>query len=98
MSERRTDPHLQDLNRGLLICAGVLLAVASAAGLAGFATLSAALIAATRRWYRRADMAPHHLANLKWQQARAAAEAGAGAWREAEDKHAHPSQSSVIAR
>jgi hypothetical protein len=42
------------------------------------------LIAATRRWYRRADLAPQQLANLKWQQARAAADAGAGAWREVE--------------
>jgi hypothetical protein len=42
MSERRTDPSLHDLNRGLLISAGVLLAVASAAGLAGFATFTAA--------------------------------------------------------
>jgi hypothetical protein len=97
MNERRTDPHLQDLNRGLLISAGLLLAIASAAGLAGFAAFSAALIAATRRWYRRADLAPHHLANLKWQQARAAVEAGAGAWREGE-KHSYPSRSSALAR
>ena len=57
MNERRTDPLLQDLNRGLLIAAAVLLAVASVAGLAGFTVFSAALIAATRRWYRRADLA-----------------------------------------
>jgi flagellar biosynthesis component FlhA len=97
MTEHRTDPSLQDLNRGLLIAAGVLLAVASVAGLAGFATFSAALIAATRRWYHRADMAPQHLANLKWQQARAAMEAGTGAWREAE-KHAHSPRSSRLPR
>ena len=97
MADRRTDPSLQDLNRGLLIAAGVLLAVASVAGLAGFATFSAALIAATRRWYRRADLAPQHLANLKWQQAKAAVEAGAGAWRETE-KHAHSTRSSVLPR
>jgi hypothetical protein len=84
MTERRTDPSLQDLNRGLLIAAAVTLAVASMAGLAGFSMLSAVLIAATRRWYRRADLAPQQLANLKWQQARAAADAGAGAWREVE--------------
>jgi hypothetical protein len=97
MAERRTDPSLQDLDRGLVIATGVLLAVASLAGLAGFATLSAALIAATRRWYRRADMPPHHLANMKWQQARAAMDAGAGAWREAE-KHAPPPRASVPTR
>jgi hypothetical protein len=97
MTERRTDPSVQDLNRGLLIAAGVLLAVASVAGLAGFATFSAALIAATRRWYRRTDLAPQHLANLKWQQAKAAVEAGAGAWRDTE-KLAPPPRSSVPAR
>jgi hypothetical protein len=97
MTDRRTDPSLQDLNRGLLIAAVVLLAVASAAGLAGFATFSAALIAATRRWYRRADLAPHHLANLKWQQAKAAMEAGTGAWRDSE-KLAPPPRSSAPAR
>jgi hypothetical protein len=88
MNEHRTDPSLRDLDRGLLIAAAVLLAVASVAGLAGFATFSAALIKATSRWYHRADMAPQQLANLKWQQARAAMEAGTGAWRDAE-KHAH---------
>jgi hypothetical protein len=97
MTERRTDPSVQDLNRGLLIAAGVLLAVAGLAGLAGFPTFSAALIAASRRWYRRADMAPQHLANLKWQQAKAAMEAGSGAWRDAE-KFAHPPRSSAMRR
>ena len=59
MNERRTDPSLQDLNRGLLVSAAALLAVASVAGRAGFTVFSAALIAAIRRWYRRADLAPH---------------------------------------
>jgi hypothetical protein len=84
MTERRTDPSLQDLNRGLLIAAAVALAVASTAALAGFSMLSAVLIAAARRWYRRADLTPRQLANLKWQQARAAANAGSGAWSDVE--------------
>ena len=84
MSDRRTDPSVEDLDRGLLIAAAVLLAVASLAGLAGFTAFSVALIAATRRWYRRADLAPQHLANLKWQQAKAAVGAGAGAWGDTE--------------
>jgi hypothetical protein len=98
MTERRTDPSMQDLNRGLLIAAGILLAVASVAGFAGFATFSAALIAATRRWYRRADLAPHHLANLKWQQAKAAMQAGAGAWTDTEKNTYSPRSSSVPSR
>ena len=42
MTDRRTDPSLQDLPRGLLIGAGALLAVASVTGLAGFAMSGAA--------------------------------------------------------
>jgi hypothetical protein len=84
MNDRRTDPSLQDLDRGLLIATAALLAVAGLAGLAGFAVFCAALFGATRRWYRRADLAPQDLASLKWQQAKAAAGAGAGAWRDHE--------------
>lgn len=84
MNDRRTDPSLQDLNRGVLIGAGALLAAAGLAGLAGLAMFCAALFGATRSWYRRADLAPHELANLKWHQAKAAASAGAGAWQDHE--------------
>lgn len=49
-----------------------------------FAMAAAAVVAAARRWYRRADLAPQDLANLKWQQAKAAVGAGAGAWRDTE--------------
>ena len=87
MTDRRTDPSLQDLHRGLLIAAAVMLAVATVAGLAGFTMFSAALLTATRRWYRRVDLAPHEIANLKWQQARAAMDAGAGAWRDVEKSY-----------
>lgn len=84
MTDHRTDPSLQDLDRGLLISAGVMLGLASLSGLAGFAVLAAAVITAARRWYRRADLTPQDLANLKWQQAKAAMGAGAGAWRDTE--------------
>jgi hypothetical protein len=97
MNDRRTDPSLQDLPRGLLISAGALLAVASVTGLAGFAMCAAAVMAATRRWYRRVDLPPHHIANLKWQQAKAAAGAGAGAWRDTE-KNVYSPRSSVPAQ
>jgi hypothetical protein len=97
MTDRRTDPSLQDLHRGLLTGAAVLLAVAGVAGIAGFSMFGAAVIAASRRWYQRADLPPQHLANLKWQQARAAMEAGASAWRDTE-KNAYSPQSSAPAR
>jgi len=84
MSERRTDPSVQDLNRGVLFAAAALLAVAGLAGAAGFAMFCAALFGATRSWYRRADLTPRELANLKWHQAKAAAGAGASAWQDHE--------------
>ena len=96
MTDRRTDPALEDLNRELLIGGAVMLAVASVAGMAGFALVGAAVIAASRRWYRRADLPPQQLANLKWQQAKAAMGAGAGAWRYTE-KNVYSPRSSTRA-
>ncbi|MCU1663427.1 MAG: hypothetical protein QOI36_4426 [Pseudonocardiales bacterium] len=84
MTDRRTDPLLQDLDRRLVIGAGVMLAIASLAGLAGSVMCGIALMDASRRWYRRVDLAPHELANLKLRQAKAAMGAGAGAWSDAE--------------
>jgi hypothetical protein len=84
MDRRRTDWSLDDINRGTLLTAVVLMAVGALLGLAGISVGGAAVIGACRRWYRRVDLPPQELARLKWEQARAAAGAGAGAWREAE--------------
>ena len=80
----RTDPSLQDLPRELLAVAAVLIGVSSALGLAGLGVGAAAVATACRRWYRRADLTPRELARLKWEQAKAVAGAGSGAWRETE--------------
>jgi hypothetical protein len=84
MTDRRTDPSVQDLDGRLLIAAGVALGIASLAGMAGFALAAAAMVRASRQWYRRVDLPPHEIANLKWRQAKAAMGAGAGAWSDAE--------------
>src|SRR5207344_2909279 len=55
---RRTDPSPEDLPRGLLVVAAVLIGVGSALGLAGLAMGAAALATAGRRWYSRADLSP----------------------------------------
>ena len=81
---RRTDPSFQDVPRGMLAAAAVLIGLASLIGLAGVATVAVALTTACRRWYSRADLAPADLARLKWEQAKAVAGAGSGAWRETE--------------
>ena len=70
---RQTDPSLQDVPRGMLTAAALLIGLASLLGLAGLATFAAALATACRRWYSRADLAPADLARLKWEQAKAAA-------------------------
>jgi flagellar biosynthesis component FlhA len=84
MTDRRTDPSLQDLHRGLLIGAAVMFAIGSLAGMAGFALAGVAVLSAGRRWVHRAELTPQQLAKLKWEQAKAAAGAGAGAWRDTE--------------
>ena len=59
----------------LVVAGGVLAATGLALG-------AAAVVLAGRNGYRRADLTPTQLARLKWEQARAAAGAGARAWRD----------------
>jgi hypothetical protein len=84
MVDRRTDPSLHDLNRGMVVLAAALVVAGCVIGASGFGLAAAAAVGAGRRWYRRADLTPNQLAKLKWEQARAAGGAGAGAWRDTE--------------
>jgi hypothetical protein len=86
MDSRRTDWSLQDLDRGAVVAAAVLIGIGGVLGLVGLSVGSAALVGGWRRWYRRVDLAPQELARLKWEQARAAAGAGVGAWQQVEEK------------
>jgi hypothetical protein len=90
MSDRRTDPSLQDLNRATLIAAAALCAISAILGLSGVTLAVGAVVGAGRRWYRRADLSPQQLARLKWEQAKAAAGASAGAWRDTEQEKYSP--------
>jgi len=90
MDNRATDWSLQDINRGTVLAAAVLTAIGALLGFAGISVGAAAVIGACRRWYRRVDLPPHELARLKWEQAKAAAGAGAGAWHETELKTYSP--------
>jgi hypothetical protein len=81
---RRTDPAFQDVPRGMLVAAALLLGVAGLVGMAGAAVTAAAVVTAGRRWYSRTELPPAELARLKWEQAKAAAGAGTGAWRDTE--------------
>jgi hypothetical protein len=69
------------LNRSLIVGGGVLVAVGGLLGFAGMALLSSALISATRQWVDHLDKPPSQMARERWEQTKAAATAGAAAWR-----------------
>jgi hypothetical protein len=70
------------LNRSLLVGGGVLIALGGLLGFTGMALVGSALISATRRWINRLEQPPSEIARRKWQQTKAAASAGAAAWRD----------------
>jgi hypothetical protein len=69
-------------NRSLLVGGGVLVAVGGLLGFTGMALVTSALISATRQWMDRLEQPPSELARRRWEQAKAAAAAGAAAWRD----------------
>ena len=70
------------LNRNLLVGGGVLVALGGLLGFTGMALVSSALISATRQWVDQLERPPSELARRRWVQAKAAATAGASAWRD----------------
>jgi hypothetical protein len=70
-----------ELNRSLLVGGGVLVAVGGLLGFAGMALISSALISATRQWVDHLEQPPSEIARRRWAQTKAAAAAGAAAWR-----------------
>ena len=70
------------LNRNLLVGGGVLVALGGLLGFTGMALVSSALISATRQWMDHLEQPPSEMARRRWEQAKAAAAAGAAAWRD----------------
>jgi hypothetical protein len=68
-------------NRSLLVGGGVLVALGGLLGFTGMALVASALISATRQWVDRLERPPSEIARRRWEQAKAAAGAGAAAWR-----------------
>ena len=66
-----------------LITGAVLIGVGGMVALAGLIVGGSHLLAATRKWVREMEVPPSEVAKAKWAQARAAASAGASAWRTA---------------
>ena len=70
------------VNRSLLVGGGVLVGLGGLLGFTGMALISSALISATRQWIDQLERPPSEIARRRWEQAKAAAAAGAAAWRE----------------
>ena len=70
------------LNTGPLLVGAVMIGIGSLLGLAGLAIAGAALTAATRRYVNSMEVPPGQLARQQLAKARAAASAGASAWRD----------------
>jgi hypothetical protein len=71
-----------ELQSGPLIAGGVLIGVGALFALVGMIVAGTHVTAATRQWAKELDVPPSELARLRWEQARAAANAGADSWRQ----------------
>jgi hypothetical protein len=69
------------VNRNLLVGGGVLIGIGGLLGFTGIVLVGSSLLSATRQWINQLERPPSEIARRKWQQAKAAASAGAGAWR-----------------
>jgi hypothetical protein len=81
MADQGSQGDIQ-LNRNLLVGGGVLVALGGLLGFTGMALVSSALISATRRWMDQLERPPSEIARRRWEQTKAAAAAGAAAWRD----------------
>jgi hypothetical protein len=79
------------VNRSLLVGGGVLVGIGGLLGFTGMVLVGSALLSATRQWVNQLEQPPSEIARRKWQQARAAASAGAGAWRNGPETESSPS-------
>ena len=79
------------VNRSLLVGGGVLVGIGGLVGFTGMVLVGSALLSATRQWVNQLEQPPSEIAKRKWQQARAAASAGAEAWRNGPQTPSSPS-------
>jgi len=81
MTEQEEPAQGFALQTGPLLAGAVLIGIGSLLGLAGLAIAGAALTAAARRYVNTMEVPPSELARQQLAKARAAATAGASAWR-----------------
>ena len=68
------------LNKKLVISGAVLVGIGGSLAATGVLLGSTAIASAMRQWVRQLDQPPSEMAKQKWNQARAATQAGAKAW------------------
>jgi hypothetical protein len=69
-----------EVRSGPLVVGGILIGVGAIVAMAGAAVAGTHLVAATRAWIQELETPPGELARLRWEQAKAAAAAGASTW------------------
>ena len=69
-----------EVRSGPLVVGGILFGIGAAVAMAGVAVAGTHVVAATRAWINELETPPSQLAMLKWEQAKAAAAAGASTW------------------
>jgi hypothetical protein len=90
MSDNASSEGIQ-VNRSLLVGGGLLVGIGGLLGFTGMVLVGSALLSATRQWVNQLEQPPSEMARRKWQQAKAAASAGAGAWRNGPQTGSSPS-------
>jgi len=88
MTTDETSNSMPSLRSGPLLTGAALFAAGGLIALAGIAIGSGHVVAVSRRRIQAMEVPPSELAKLKLAQARAAALAGAGAWRTESAKRA----------
>jgi hypothetical protein len=91
MMSNNASPEGMQVNRSLLVGGGLLVGIGGLLGFTGMVLVGSALLSATRQWVNQLEQPPSELARRKWQQAKAAASAGAEAWRNGPQTRSSPS-------
>ncbi|ROO85737.1 hypothetical protein EDD29_3286 [Actinocorallia herbida] len=78
----QSSAHLPTFDKAPLIAGSALIGIGALICMGGAALAGAHVFAATRQWLHETDRPPTEMAKAQWAKTRAAAHAGATAWRE----------------